>query len=165
MGVWAAGRLQGIECNDSKVENRCDRFRRQQSVVVTARENSDPVDRHLVHEAVFLVDSAGPAAAQFVLERFRFPESGEPVRDPSRSTKARSSEPAWSNSKLRKGFIHRNSGFALSGCEEAVFHGRALQQVSGFTLGLDFAPEFDGHDDSGRLAAFRWRRSEFPRPP
>lgn len=59
-----------------------------------------------------------------------------------------------SNAQLRKDFVHCDSRFALRGGAEAFFHGRAPQQVRGFTLGLDFAPEFDGHDDSGRLAAF-----------
>ena len=51
------------------------RSRPLNSIVVTARKDSDLVLQDLVDEAVLLVDSAGPAAAEFVLQRFRLPET------------------------------------------------------------------------------------------
>jgi hypothetical protein len=66
---------------------------------------------------------------------------------------ARSSNAATSNSKLLNGCLEPEPGLPMRRLQQAILHGFALQQVRGFPLRLDLPPEFDGHDDCGRLAA------------
>src|SRR5260370_23635884 len=65
---------------------------------------------------------------------------------------ARSSKASGSNSKLLKRFLEGDSFCTALGPQEALFHLRASEKISGFTLGLDLAPQFDGHDDADRLS-------------
>ena len=48
--------------------------------MVAAREDSDFVFDDLVNEAMFVVDSLGPATGQFVFEWFGFADPAEGVR-------------------------------------------------------------------------------------
>ena len=49
------------------------------SVVVAAGEDDERLVSDFIHEAVFVVDAAGPAAFQFVFERLRFADAAKRV--------------------------------------------------------------------------------------
>src|SRR5260370_26098062 len=66
---------------------------------------------------------------------------------------ARSSSAAASNSKLLNDCLEGYTLLALRGLQEATLHRFGLEQVCGFPLRFNLSPEFDWHDDCGRLTA------------
>src|SRR6266852_2461988 len=61
---------------------------------------------------------------------------------------SKSSKALGSNSKFGTGSLKGNASSTLFGFEQAAFHRFASQQIGCFALRLDFAPEFDGHDNA-----------------
>lgn len=110
-------------------------------VVVTASQYPDFVFLHLVDEAMLLIDSSGPAAGQFVLQRLGLAKPAKGSRCVSRINRimrsacarscsthqARSSNPATSNSKLLNGCLERETGLPLGRLQEAILHRFTLQ--------------------------------------
>ncbi len=111
-----------------------------------------------------------------MLERLRLPDTSKRIAlrlpDDTNQPKglsaiplhphARSSKAAESNSKLLNGRLEWDSILALLRSQQAVPHRLGPKQMCRFALGFDFVPEFDGHDDTGRLAILIGDDLKFP---
>src|SRR5687768_15276444 len=65
---------------------------------------------------------------------------------------AKSSSAEGSNSKLRTGILERNAFCPVFGSQQSRLHRLTLEQVGGFSLGLNLVPQINGHDDADRIA-------------
>jgi len=62
--------------------------------------------------------------------------------------------PGLSQAEFLKDRVEVNAFVALSGGQEALLHRLGFQQIRGFALRRDLAPQVYGHKDCGRLPGF-----------
>jgi len=114
---------------------------------------------------MLLINAPGPTTQEFVFSRFWLAEArkwfplnlANKADNPKRlSTVLRnppdkSSNAEGSNSKLLNDGLAGKATLALRRRQEALLHRFRFEQICWFALRSDFAPQFDGHDYSGRF--------------